>query len=210
MLATVAAVIDEIDGCDESQTARLERYIKRASAKLVSLANRVWAEERVVETVRAHGRTQLILERTPLVEIHEVTYDSEVITDYEIHSREAGTLYRRSGWVWGVGLMSESSGISAFPAPSSEYANYTVDYTAGYVLPSFPNDFTRNANSVDLPEDVEEFCLQVVRLLYHARATDPSLQSERIGDYQYTRGSPITSAFFQDQAAFVAKWGRVI
>lgn len=210
MLTTVKAAIDELGITDEAQNARLERYIRRASAKVSSLANRVWAEERVTETVRAHGRTQLMLERSPIVEVHEVTYDAEVLTDWEIHDRGAATLYRRTGWLWGVGLMSERAGIGDFPAPNSEDANYTVDYTAGYQLPSFPASYTPNADSVELPDDVEDFCLQVVRLLYHARATDPGLQSEKIGDYSYIKGSPITSAFFTEQAAFVAKWGRVV
>jgi hypothetical protein len=209
MLATVKAAIDELDITDEAQNARLERFIRRASAKIVSLSNRVFAEERVTETVRAHGRTQLLLERTPIVEVHEVLYDSGVITDYEIHSREAGTLYRRAGWIWGVGLMPQTTGIEWFPAPGSEEANYTVDYTAGYQLDSFPSSYTPNADSVELPDDVEDFCLTLVRMMYFARATDPTLQSERIGDYQYLKGSPITSAFFEEQAKFVAKWGRV-
>ena len=209
MLTTVKAAIDELDIGDENQNARLERFIKRASAKIVSLTNRVFGEERVTETVRAYGRTQVLLERTPIVQIHEVTYDGNELTDWEIHDRAAGILYRRSGWIWGAGLMSSYSGIEDFPAPSSEEAKYTIDYTAGYVLPSFPSSFVRNDSSVDLPFDVEEFCLQLVRLLYFARATDPQIQSESIGDYQYLKGSPITSAFFVDQARFVDKWGRI-
>ena len=49
----------------------------------------------------------------------------------------------------------------------------------------------------------------IVKILFFARATDPMLQSEKIGDYSYLRGSPITSSFFEDQAKFVEKWGRV-
>jgi hypothetical protein len=210
MLTTVKAAIDELDLSDESQNERLERLIKRASAKIRSMTNRVYGEERVTESVRGYGRTQLLLERTPLVEIHEVTYDSNVLTDSEIHDRNAGVLYRSTGWIWTAGLLPDSAGVTRFPAPSSEEPRYIVDYTAGYVLPSFPSSFTLNADSVDLPEDVEDFCLMLVKMLYFARATDPSLQSERIGDYQYTKGSPITSAFFEEQARFVAKWGRVV
>jgi hypothetical protein len=209
LLATVKMAICELEITDEDQNARLERLIRRASARIRSLTNRVYGEERVTETVRSHGRTQLLLERTPLVEIHEVTFDGEVITDYEIKNRGAGTLYRRAGWVWTAGLMPWGSGIEDFPAPGSEEARFAVDYTAGYVLPSFPSSFTPNANSVDMPEDIEDFCLQLVKVLYYARASDPSLASEKIGDYSYAKDKGVDSGFFELQARFVEKWGRI-
>jgi len=209
MLTTVKNAIDELGLTDESQNNRLERLIRRASAKIRSLTNRVFGEERITETVNGYGRTQLMLERTPLVEIHEVSYDSNVLTDYSIHDRNGGMLYRSTGWIWTVGLSPEATGITSFPAPSSEEPKFTIDYTAGYLLPSFPDSHVENADSVALPEDVEDFCLMLVKSLYSARATDPSLQSEKIGDYAYTRGSPVTSSFFEQQSRFVAKWGRI-
>jgi hypothetical protein len=210
MLTTVKAAADELNLTDEAQYNRLERYIRRATAKILSLTNRYFAESRITETVKAHGRTQLMLERTPLVEIHEVTYDGAEITDYSIDDRGAGTLYRRAGWVWTAGLTAWGTGIEDFPAPNSEEAKYIVDYTAGYQLDSFPDSYTPNADSIELPKDVEDFCLTLVRMLYFARATDPNLKSEKISDYSYTVGSATGgSSFADEQARFVDKWGRV-
>jgi len=50
----------------------------------------------------------------------------------------------------------------------------------------------------------------LVRMLYSARKTDPSLSSEKIGDYSYTKGGSGTQTdYFMAQAAFVSKWGRI-
>ncbi len=174
-LTTVATVVEEMGmTCSPAELRTLERKITSVSAQIRAYCHRPFGEERVTINVKGYGSTQLMLERFPIVEIHSVAFDGEPMTDFVIDDRGAGFLYRRNGWLWTTG--SFAGGFPggaprvAHPHPGSEEALYTVDVTAGFVLPSFPSDFTPNANSVDLPPDIEEAALITVKDLYANRA----------------------------------------
>lgn len=208
-LTTLNTVKDELNIEGHSENARLDRLIDRASDKLRSMTNRVFRQERVTETVRGYGNTKLTLERTPVWKVESVAFQGEPITDYEIGDAEAGFLYRRTGWVWTTSFDWE---IERINVPNSEAPLFTVDYWAGYLLPDYDSSYTPPTEGEDknLPKDVEEFCIELIKQRYFARGQDPTIQQEKIGDYQYSKGSPITSAFLDEQAKFIEKWGRVV
>ncbi len=173
-LTTVATVVEEMEmTCTPAQLRTLERKITSVSSQIRNYCHRPFGEERVTMNIKSYGSTQLMLERFPIVEIHSVAFDGEPVTDFSIDDRGAGFLYRRNGWVWTTGEFAGGfpggAPRVAHPHPGSEEALYTVDVTAGYVLSSFPSGFTPNANSVDLPAEIEEAALITVKDAYANR-----------------------------------------
>lgn len=65
-----------------------------------------------------------------------------------------------------------------FPHSSPKFANgkdnIWVKYTAGYS---------------SIPDDLEQICLEVAHKMYHARKHDPSVASESLGGYSYSKSS---------------------
>jgi hypothetical protein len=197
-LTTVSAVKEElgIPDADMSQDALISLFIDRASDAIVTFCSRPFAKEGYRETVPGYGSNRLILSRTPIVEITSVIADSEIITDYLLEDPEAGILFRRRGWQWAPTM---GWNITWHPVGNSEDLNFTVEYTAGYVLPG--DQGTRT-----LPNDIEKACIETVKAWYLARERDPVITAERIGDYQasYAQGLPAVAT------QLLAPWRRII
>jgi hypothetical protein len=138
-LTTVANVQEDL-GISTDATL-LGRLVDEASAAIVSYCHRSFAREVYSETAAGFGSIHLMLSRTPIVGTPTaVTYNSGVLTDYSVADAAAGTLYRRAGWSWTTqafpGLSAGGSWLDVgTPLPGSEEPLYTVDYTAGYLLP---------------------------------------------------------------------------
>jgi hypothetical protein len=64
-----------------------------------------------------------------------------------------------------------------------------------------------NAGYSTAPADVEQICLELVKRAYDQRKVDFGMQSERIGDYQYTRA--IQSVLDDELRAKLAPWRRL-
>lgn len=182
-LTTVDVVKSELGISDTSQDTLLAKLIDQASDAIVSFCGRPFAREDYRETVPGYGTNRLLLSRTPIVQISSVVADSEIITDYLLENAEAGILYRKRGWQWAPTL---GWHITWQPVGGSENLNFTVDYTAGYVLPGDEGD-TRT-----LPHDIERACIDTVKAWFHARERDPAVTGEGVGDYQasYAQGLP--------------------
>jgi len=182
-LTTLETVKSELGISDTGQDAFLNSLIDRASDAIVSFCGRPFAKESYRETLAGYGTNRLILSRTPVIDVFSITADSEIITDYLLEDPEAGILFRKRGWQWAPTL---GWNISFHPIGSSENLNFTVEYTAGYVLPG--DEGTRT-----LPHDIEQACIDTVKALYSAGERDPAITGERIGDYQvsYVQGLPV-------------------
>lgn len=182
-LTTLETVKSELGISDTGQDAFLSSLIDRASDAIVSFCGRPFAKESYRETLAGYGTNRLILSRTPVIAVSSITADSEDITDYLLEDPEAGILFRKRGWQWAPTL---GWNISFHPIGNSENLNFTVEYTAGYVLPG--DEGTRT-----LPHDIEQACIDMVKTLYSAGERDPAITGERIGDYQvsYAQGLPV-------------------
>src|SRR5215468_10454789 len=134
---TTYATIKDMLGLDHNDDqTRLSGMIRRASGLILDCIKRPLAREVYTETVSGTGDTRLMLERTPIVAVSQILYYTTVVTDYIIDRPNAGILYRELGWYdtmqWGqdVGMLVPHR-LSA-----DARQNYSVDYTAGYLLPS--------------------------------------------------------------------------
>lgn len=197
-LTTVMTVKSElgIPMSDVSQDALLTSFIDQASDAIVTFCGRPFAKESYRETIPGYGTTRLMLSRTPIVTVSSVVADSEVITDYLLENPEAGILFRKQGWQWAPTL---GWNITFHPVGNSENLNFTVEYTAGYVLPG--DQGTRT-----LPHNIERACIDTVKAWYSAKERDPAITGERIGDYQVSYAQGLPASVMQ----MLAPWRRIV
>jgi hypothetical protein len=117
-----------------------DSLIDAASSSIVSFTRRDFARQAYTETLAGHGDIRLMLARTPVIAVSAVSRDGAIITDYSIDERDAGFLYRRGGWGWTAQCYQGLSGSGRFldhgsPMPRQEEPQFSVTYTAGYILP---------------------------------------------------------------------------
>ena len=132
-----AAVEDELG---LSATTILDPLINEASAAIASWCRRQFAREIYSETLPGYGDLHLQVARTPIITVASVLHETDAVTDYSIADRDEGTLYRQVGWVWTRQINAGLTGRQRWPAvgypvPGSEEPDFTVAYTAGYILP---------------------------------------------------------------------------
>lgn len=153
-LTTLAAVKAELGGTfSAGDDAVLSNLITQASSGIVSHCRRPFARESYTETLGGYGDIRLQLARTPLAEVTALTIMSNVVTDFGIEDADKGWLYmrcwagtssfswQRTQFPWTAGRYVGLSGSGAWldqgtPLPRQEMPSISVDYTAGYILPS--------------------------------------------------------------------------
>lgn len=157
---------------DNSQDTTLDALIPMASAAVENYCNRVFAKETLSETIRiwsdpltrtaARGVTALQLQRWPIVAASvAVTEDSTALvegTDYKID------------YAKGILTRLDSDLIPQW----WRLTPVVVTYGAGYVLPG-----TANA-ARDLPYEIEEATVDVLRMRLAGTTRDPALRSESV------------------------------
>lgn len=158
-LTTLAVVKDELGISGSDHDAKLERYIDRASQTIVSYCNRNFAQQRVTETMTSTGGTLLKTSEAPIVTLHSVTYSGAVVetSKYYGDTLAAGLIRNKTSWF-----------------NTSGELDYSLDYVYGYVLPSF------SLGTVDLPADIQQACIDLVKAFFLSRERDPSIQKEGI------------------------------
>lgn len=185
LLTTVPRV--QIELGIEGDATRLLALIQAGSQAIERYCHRAFAQARVTETLGVEFPTTMLgLSRTPVVTVHEVTYNGAAVdsTLWNLDDAGAGLLQKPTGWS-PTAIVEQS--IVAWPSGDAEKI-YAVDYTGGYILPSFPD----LADAPDLPGPVELACIEFVRSIVFRKqdqeVAGPVL-SERIGDYAVTYGS---------------------
>ena len=146
--------------------ARLATLIDAASAAICRYTGRKFVSEALTETYSGDGTTELILDHRPVISLTTITITDDNGTEYDIATAQFRIDYKL--------------GILYFkPDADGDYTywpvgilNIEIVYTAGYAT---------------VPEDVQEACALTVAALLASNSTDPTLQSERLGDYSFTR-----------------------
>lgn len=186
-LTTLATARAEIDVPAAMDDAALGRLIDRASAALAGLCGRAFGAQAVTETFRpavpaGYRPDPLILTLPPSGDV-QVTADGAALTagtDFEVTS---GMLYRLCG---------------SRRVPWRAMA-VVATYSAGWNLPNDP--------SPNLPADLEDACLSLIREALAARERDASVQRDRsdFGEVTYfDRGTGTAMAVPPEMAAQLA------
>lgn len=159
LLTTTQRFKDELGVTGSTDDTIIGRFIERASSAIEAYCQRKFAQQRIIETMKSSGGTVLLLARYPVVTLHEVEYKSTTVaaSKYFLDDAASGILANPTdGWI------------------RTSELDYAIDYTYGYVLPSF------SSGTVDLPMDIEQACIEMAKTLYLSRRRDPNLVSEYI------------------------------
>ncbi len=193
-LTLTDTVKDELGITGSTLDSVIERLINAASREMERIAGRHF--ERVTaqqDMVASFGSTKLILPRAPVSSVSAIaeldiegnvvlTYDAST---YRVDDAEAGLVERPQGWdstaqmAWGVRLHA---------LQGSERKSIRVTYDAGWITP-WQEDAAYPGGSVgtrDLPEDLEEACIQAACHLYARRGESMAIKSEKMGDASVT------------------------
>ena len=190
-LVTEAAVKAELGITTGADDALLQRLIRRVSSQIVDACGQALARETVRETLPGTDTERLMLARTPIVSVTTVTIDGRTVTDYTIEDAAAGFLARENGWPRsGYAITSLANDSVAGTARGT----IVVTYVAGYVLEAF------STGTPTLPGVLEAAAMAMVRESYLGRAQDPTITSERLGDWSQTY-SPTTRQQMLDAIA---------
>lgn len=158
-LTTLARLKEELAITTHESDDLLAMTIRRSSAAVEAYCHRIFAREAVSETAAAYGGPYFQLNRYPVASVSAVSYDDTVWTDYSLHDKAAGVLYRRAGWDWTAQSYPGLTGGGSFadlgnPLPGSEEPLVEVAYVAGYLV---PDDDVLNAATVSVDGTTSSF-----------------------------------------------------
>lgn len=141
-LTLLATVKESLSVTGTGSDAQLQRLITAASEMVDDFTDRVMGRELITEKLgvdlgelKSGGTTQLMLTRIPVLMISAIRFDTDPLdmTTVELADAEAGFLFRREGF---AETAIERLGIEVARTRVLEPL-WEVDYSAGYILPSF-------------------------------------------------------------------------
>lgn len=158
MLTTPESAFPLLAGAEEADRAEVERLIKAASSRIETFCGRSFGlANRVDEQEVCFPQAFLTLRHYPVVGLPEITRDGAPLADPVRLQASSGVLSLRAGGRWQPG-------------------DYRVTYRAGFVLPDQPNS--------NLPPDLEDAALELVRILWLGRDRDPHLKALEIPEVE--------------------------
>jgi hypothetical protein len=189
-LVNLATVKTDLGISGSSEDTKLERYIHVATDAIEKYCRRTFSRDTaIVEKVAGFGTEKLRVARAPINSITSITYDGTTVDsdDYKIHNANAGLIFRSGGWWWDAHL---TPSAARRPLPGSEDKLYTVTYDGGWYTQ--PQDDADGAVTRNLPYDIEEAAIELVRVIYLSKNRDPSVRSEKLLSWSASYGdSPL-------------------
>lgn len=190
---TLASTIQGHIGLDPGTDEQLfDDLIQSASDFIVEYTHRSFARQTIIELLAGEGQQGLILELTPIVSVTAIINNNNPITDFIIEDRDAGLLLRERGWDWSPSVGFGPNGVGGHTIPRTNYPKFNVEYTGGYILPTF------NAGTPNLPKSIEQICIDIVRLWYGPlkdglKPGSGPVEQIKVGDYSIKYGSGSSS-----------------
>lgn len=175
LLATLKGELGTVSAAD----AVLERIINAASDVIEQYVGRKLYRSTIVdERVKGHGGPRIFLDRTPVVSISAITYDSETVdaTSYYVENADAGLVYRRVGWVWTA--LYRPNEAAPGQQVGSEEGLFLVDYVGGWITPHQETAAGGSVGARNLPYDIEQVCLDTCVQMVRNRGKYSNLQTE--------------------------------
>lgn len=159
-LCTLADFKTMMQITDTDNDAFITDLIKKASGYIETYCNRKFAQQRVKERVKAESDfTVLKLAYAPVTTIHEVKFKGTTV------SASLYTTYRKS-----IGFVDSADGYP-WEYTGRDFS-YVVEYTFGYKLPG--------ENDRNLPQEIEQACMSMVKAAYLSRDRHPGVKIEDV------------------------------
>lgn len=161
------------------------RTINRASARVAAFLGRaIHYDAAIVESVAGFGTTDLVLSRFPIVAVASIAFDGVAqAIDFDLNSKSAGVLYRRTGWTW---TTIRNPGVAQDPLPDAEEKLFSVAYSAGWWTSAQGPASALPAGATLLPDDIEQAALELVSSMYSRRGSGTDVASESLLGYSVT------------------------
>lgn len=187
-LTTIAVMERELDLNDTALWALLGDLIKQATFQIQKFTGRVFAHEVVTEGLPGTGTPVLLVTRTPIRSITQITINGTDLpsTEYTIDDTETGSILLHTDstppapQVWPLSAH-VVSGLSLFPLLNMESNNVSIQYEGGYKMPGEAGR--------DLPYDLERACLDLCKTFYLERGENPRTIEQKVGDSSETLGA---------------------
>lgn len=160
--------------------AELLARIGRATATIERYLGRILAQERVRELISGIGLRNLVLERSPLLEVHGITVNGQAVDAGAItllDPRAAIVALETRFDPWADDCLPTSQIAYGWRQGRGEASRYEVDYTGGWTMPDDAG------SAFTLPADLEDACQMLVRGELEQRQRALGVTSERLGDY---------------------------
>lgn len=149
LLVDPSIVIDALEITDTEEIKEIERLVAAMSQQIEDETNRVFARELVTEKLgltdvdagnlgdQGAVAFRMMLSRTPVLLVEAVRFDGTAldVSDYVLEDPEAGFLFSAGGFG------ATNIHIQQLERVRTPYLDplWEVDYTAGFILPSFPS-----------------------------------------------------------------------
>jgi len=195
-LTTADRVNLQLGLTDAAEISLLDDFIAEASQMIEDYCGRSFERETLTEKIAGNNTNMLFLSKFPIVEILSITHDGSAVTltDVEISDAETGELYSPFGF---IETARYGNTASRPQIPSSERRLYSIEYTAGYIL---PGEAGRN-----LPFSLERACVEMVKSMFARRKDDPSVVKETLAGV-----ASVEYGAAQGAAAFPASVAAII
>lgn len=140
LLSTLTRVKTALQVTSAADDVFLTDKLRAASDAVSAYCQRLFQRQVYREVAGAMGGIEFLCAQAPVVALAAVTFDGTVLTDVTIEDADVGTIYRRRGFDWTAqrfaGLGASLRGLDfGTPLPLQEEPLWTVDYTAGFILP---------------------------------------------------------------------------
>lgn len=205
-LTILATVKTELNISGSGDDTFLNTLIDQASAFIRKYTGRIFERQTLTETLPGTGFVDLYPTRTPIVSITSITLNGTLLSsdEYTLNDADMGQIIRHddadvpSAVVWPFSSR-PSSGLSQHIQWGSFANNISIVYVAGFLLPGEDNR--------TLPEDLERACIELVKMFFEKRSSDPSVRFEKIGDaaqaFEVNKQLPLTITMILD------RWTRI-
>jgi len=178
---TLNVVKNEMNITGSSVDALLVDGIRQSRDIITRFTGREFARETIQETMDSAGGLKLVVSRTPLISITQITDDGTTISStlYSIDDSDAGIIFKETGW---KNTQMAGQNVVQFPLHEGK-RDWSVTYIAGYIMPG------STEGAVTLPYDLERASIDIIKTFYFQASNDPTFKSEKVGDASYTRFS---------------------
>jgi len=161
-LTTLSSVKEALGLTTTANDSQLDRLIKAASRVVEDYTGRTFAREVVTEKFGVDidefelGSARIVLSRRPVLTIQEIRYDGSAIdmSDVTLEDAEAGFVFRTGGF---VSTLIERQNIEKVRTGTLKPI-WEVDYSGGYVLPSF-SALSSNFATTDVDISTDTFSI---------------------------------------------------
>jgi hypothetical protein len=193
-------------GLTEADDTKLALNLGVASAALERATDRVFARERVIETITTEAPGAIFLERIPVVTVHAIAWGVRPAAMIDLEAGSWSVLNRWTGAValggrfWGgfdpygfAGAAEAFYGWADYGVSLSArralQVTLAVEYTGGYALPG-QTGAPETDPRLMLPPDLEQATVELVRWSVVDTTVTPGLVSKRLGDASWTYAQP--------------------